>query len=754
MNVIDPGKSLRLLRKVRDVMAASAKPQERLNKIVRVIASGMKADVCSVNVMRAGNIHELFATRGLKRKAVHLTRLRVGEGIVGDIAAHAKPLALADATSHASYTFRPETGEEKFSSMLGVPILRSGNVIGVLVVQHANTRQYAEEETDIMQTVAMVLAELVSSGGLIEAGELSTVDGIGLLPLRLEGVQLNGGLAIGQAVRHQPYIFVRNPVAEDPEAELFRLNAALSNMYSALDALFSSSGLDAGESGDILETYRMFAEDRGFIHRIRDVVRTGLTAEAAVQKVQEDTRVRMLQIPDPYLRERLHDLEDLTNRLARHLSGDVKTAAEMDLPDNVVLIARTMGPADLLEYDPKRLRALVLEEGSQTSHVAIIARDMDIPVLGRVKDVLNRIDALEQIIVDADNEQIIIRPGDDALQVYKKNMRAQAQRLAGYEAIRARKAETRDGEKVSLNINAGLLADLPQMHATRADGIGLYRTEIPFMVRSTFPDVDAQTKLYKKVIDQAKGRSVIFRTLDIGGDKALPYMRLEEQDNPAMGWRSIRIGLDRPAILRQQLRALIRAAAGRKLDIAFPMISDVSEFLAARAVFDLELQRARSRKQKLPRKIRVGSMLEVPALAWQLPAIGPHVDFVSVGSNDLVQFLYASDRGNPHLSGRYDPLSPPVLSFLRWVVKTCDDLDLPISLCGEMGGRPLEAMALVGLGFRSLSMAPSAIGPVKYMVLTLEVEPLRDYLDILCGLSDHSVRDKLSIYARDHGITV
>lgn len=747
-------KSRRLLHRVRKVMAASVAPQERLDQLVRIIATGFTGDVCSVYVMRPGNILELFATKGLRRKAIHLTRLRVGEGVVGDIAAHATPLALSEASSHPSYIYRPETGEEKFHSMLGVPILRGGLVIGVLVVQHVAHRKYSEEESEILQTLAMILAEMVAEGGLVAIGEQWQADGIGLLPLRLEGVQLSPGMASGTAVLHEPRLIIHDPVAEDPEAELKRLGEAMSGMFSALDNLFSSSRLDQGETGDILESYRMFAQDRGWAKRIREAVETGLIAEAAVQKVQEDTRARMSQMADSYLRERLHDFDDVANRLLRHLSGEIHTSASMDLPEDVILVARTMGPAELLEYDPHSLKALVLEEGSQTTHVAIIARDMDIPVLGHVKGALERIGNLEPLIVDTDNEQIIIRPGSEALRIFEKNIQNRAQRRATYDALRDRPAVTKDGVSVSLNINAGLLADLPQMQACGADGIGLYRTEIPFMVRSTFPDVDAQTTLYKKVLDRTKGSPVVFRTLDVGSDKTLPYLRMEDQENPAMGWRSMRIGLDRPSMLRQQLRALIRAAARRRLDVTFPMISEVSEFMAARDIFQLELDRARSRKEPLPKDIRVGSMIEVPALVWQLPSLKGKVDFLSVGSNDLIQFFFASDRGNPHLTGRYDTLSPAFLSLLRQIVDICNDADIPLGICGEMAGRPLEAMTLVGLGFRNLSMSPSAIGPVKSTILGLECEPLREFVDMLCQSSDHSVRDKLRMYAKDHGTAV
>lgn len=377
------GSSRRLLRRLHDVMAAPAGAQEQLDQIVRHIAADMVAEVCSVYVRRAGEVLELFATQGLNPEAVHRTRLRVGEGLVGEIAAHARPYALSDAQAHPSFAYRPETGEEAYHSLLGVPILRGGRVLGVLVVQNRTKRNYADEEVETLQTIAMVLAELVAGGGLVGAGEFLPADGTALLPLRLDGVSFNPGLAMGAAVLHEPRIHVERMVADDPEAELVRFSKAVAGMHTALDDLLSASDIaHGGEHREVLEAYRMFAEDRGWIARIREAIDGGLTAEGAVQRAHDDIRARMSHVRDPYLRERMHDFEDLTNRLLRHLTGAARTAATADLPDDVVLVARSMGPAELLDYDRSRLRALVLEEGSANAHVAIVARGLDIPVVG------------------------------------------------------------------------------------------------------------------------------------------------------------------------------------------------------------------------------------------------------------------------------------------------------------------------------------------------------------------------------------
>lgn len=752
-----------LLRRMRGVMAGPGTAAARLDQIVRLIATTMVAEVCSIYLRRAGEVLELFATQGLNPNAVHQTRLRVGEGVIGDIAARARAVALADARAHPSFAYRPETGEEEYHSMMGVPILRSGKVIGVVAVQNRTQRHYTDDEVETLQTIAMVTAEMVSGAQLVSAEELRQTDGNALLPLRLDGVKLHGGPALGIAVLHRSRPVVRKVIAEDIALELERLNSALEGMHSALDALLEDKALAGkGEHRDVLETYRMIAEDRGWLGRIREAIGGGLTAEAAVQKVQNETNARMAQIQDPYLRERIADFQDLANRLMSHLAGtangDDHQNGNGHPPPHMIVVAETMGPAELLDYDRSRLRGVVLASGSPTSHVAIVARALDIPVVGRVADILDRIEPGDPIIVDGDNAQVFLRPGDDVQTSFLDSVLDRSRRRAAYQALRSLPARTLDGTDISLQINAGLLVDLGHLEDTGADGVGLYRTEIPFMVRPDFPDVVEQTELYRRIVEHSDGKSVVFRTLDIGGDKLLPYVQEGGEENPAMGWRAIRIALDRPAILRQQLRALIAASAGRPLQVMFPMIAEVAEFRAARRLLEMELDRAKRNEAEPPSTVEIGVMLEVPALAYQLPILAEEADFISVGSNDLLQFLFASDRGNPRLAQRYEALAPPVIALLRSIAETCRSArggaGTRLSLCGEMAGNPLEAMALIGLGFRNLSMAAPSIGPVKEMVRSLDVPRLTEYLDSLAQSADHSLRPKLTAFARDHGVVI
>ncbi len=754
-----------LLRRLRDVMAGSGTAQERLDRIVTLIARDLVAEVCSVYVRRAGDVLELFATEGLEKEAVHRTRLRVGEGIIGEIAAYARPTALADAQSHPNFAYRPETGEEIYKSMMGVPILRGGRLLGVVAIQNRSPRLYTDEEVETLETIGMVIAELVVGGELIRRRELAPADGIAIKPLRLEGIQLAKGMALGRAFPHRTYVPITRMVAEDTQEEEARLDTALTAMHQRLDAILEranetanpedkpTSG-DAPEHIDILNTFRMIAEDRGWIGKIKEAIATGLTAEGAVVRVRDETRARMSKVSDPYLRERMNDLEELATRLLLHLAGDMAaTPASEDLPENTVLVAKSMGPAELLEYDRQKLAGVVLEEGSPTAHIAIVARALDIPVVGRVKNILDRVEPYDRIIVDGNNAVCYVRPGEEFRGAFRKSMAFFEEERAQFRAERNLPTITRDGVSVELMMNAGLLMDMGHLADSGAAGIGLYRTEVPFMVRPSFPDVESQAELYGRILDQADGKPVIFRTLDIGGDKVLPYFEDQGEENPAMGWRAIRVSLDRPGLLRTQIRAMLSASKGRPISIMFPMIAHAGEYAAARSVLDKELERLARRGGDVP-ALRVGAMLEVPSLVYQIAALKGRIDFLSIGTNDLLQFLFASDRGNPRLANRYDPLCPPVLSLLMQVVEDCRKAGIDLSVCGEMAGGPLQAMALIGLGINKLSMSPGSIGPVRRMVRSLDQSACAAFVSELTTAADASVSRRLADFARDHGITI
>ncbi len=744
----------RLMREIRELMAARAGAQERLDQFVRVIAGGLEADVCSVYLRRAAGQMELCATHGLAPDAVHQLYLAPGEGLVGAVARALAPVNVDDAPNHPAFSYQPEVGEDGVVSFLGAPILRGGRLLGVLTLQNRASRLYDMDEVETLQTAAMVLAEVVADPAI--AGE-HTLSGLELRPSRAErrvGRRIADGVAIGPAVKHEPHVPVARLIADDPEAEAERVERAVMRLRAAVDALVSGRVARLDEPREVLEAYRMIAHDHGWLERLRDAAVSGLTAEAAVERVRNEHRARLTQTRDPYLRARLHDLEDLANRLLRHLAEeDGGVIAPLELPQDAILIARDMGPAELLEHDASRLKGVVLEEGTPNSHAAIVARALGIPMVGRLDDVLDRVEDGDTVIIDGARAEVHLRPSPDVVESFHAKIALSGEQRAEFERLRDRPAITRDGVRVSLLVNAGLAVDLPQIARTGADGVGLFRTEFQFMVADTMPRLAEQAALYRAALEAAgDAKPVVFRTLDLGGDKILPYVESDEEENPALGWRAVRLALDRPGLMRYQLRALVDAAAGRTLRVMFPLVATVSEFREAKTLVDAEVTWAARRGRPRPTHVETGAMLETPALAFQLDALLTEADFISVGANDLMQFFFAADRNHPKLVERYDILSPPALRFLAQISESCLRAGVPITVCGEAAGRPLEAMALIGLGFTRLSMPPNGIGPVKRAILDMNARAVRDQVLTLVQDPDADVRGALEAMAERLGV--
>lgn len=744
-----------LLKQLRETMAEPLAAQDRLNKIVNLIAQNMRADVCSFYVLRDDGALELFANRGFNPEAVHMTTLRLGEGLVGLIAAEAEPLSLENAPAHPAFAYRPETGEDAYNAFLGVPVLRAGQTLGVLVVQNAERRVYGEDETEAMLTTATILAEMIATSefeSLIKPGQDIDLR----RPRTFNGTGFTDGIALGKVVLHDPRVVVTNFIAEDTEAEQQRLTAALDRMRLLIDNMLSHGDMQSfSDPREILESYRMFAHDRGWVDRLREAIDNGLTAEAAVERVQNDTRARMMRSTDPYIKDRLHDLDDLANRLLRNLTGD-GAALGKELPENAILVARNMGPAELLEYDRTRLRAVVLEEGGATSHVAIIAKSLGMVAVGQAENIVSLAEAGDNIIVDGPAGCVYLRPTSDVEQTYADKVRLSAKRRAHYLALRDKPAVTRDGVAITLFHNSGLVADLPMLNDTGAAGVGLFRTELQFMIASKLPRLQEQVELYSEAIRLADGKPIVFRLLDIGGDKVIPYLRSEVEENPAMGFRSLRLALDRPGLLRIQIRALLQAANGGPMKILVPMVTDAWEFRQTRLVVNRELERLAHEGRPLPSRLELGAMIEVPSLLWELDQVLPEADFVSIGSNDLVMFLTAADRANPRVAKAYDPIALPRLRALRHIVDQARRYGVPLTMCGELAGRTVEALALMSIGMTRLSMSPPSIGPIKEMILGLELAPVRHSVAAALseGASGVSIRELLHDWAQRQSLAI
>jgi phosphotransferase system enzyme I (PtsP) len=740
-------KSRTLLGRLREALAGEGKGQERLDRITQIIAESMECEVCSIYLFRDDETLELCATQGLNPESVHQTRMRLGEGLVGRVAKTSHVVNTADAPSSRGFRFMPETGEEVFPSFLGVPIQRLGERLGVLVVQSRKARKFTDDEVYALEVVAMVVAEMTELGAFV--GEGAALSARHQQPVLFRGGVGQEGAGMGHVYLHEARVVVTNPIADDPHTELTRLHAAVDELRVSVDDMLATAGNGSGtghkEQMQVLETYRMFANSKGWMRRMEEDIARGLSAEAAVEKEQSTARTRMGQVTDAYLRERLHDLDDLSNRLLRILTGQGNnTGAEM--PDDPVLVARNIGPAELLEYG-RKLRGIVLEEGSVGSHAAIVARALAIPLVIHAERITTEALNGDQIVVDGDQGIVHLRPDENVVEAFKDKIAMLAKEQERYASIRDKPAKTRDGKVITLSMNAGLIADLPSLESSGAEGVGLFRTELQFLIRNKMPKRAELAALYTRVIKAAKGQRVVFRTLDIGSDKVLPYMKPQDEPNPALGWRAIRVGLDKPGVMRMQLQALIRASNGKPLTVMFPFIAQFEEYRAARNLLELELKREKRLGHPVP-KVEVGAMLETPSLAFAPRKFFEEVGFISIGGNDLKQFFFAADRENERVRKRYDTLNVSFLSLIERIVERCNETDTPVSFCGEDAGRPIEALCFAAMGLRTLSMRPASIGPVKSLLRRANLDQVKAVIEEARARGDQSVRPAIMGWLR------
>ncbi len=737
--------SRKLLVALRDAMAEDSAGQARLDKIVQLTAVSMGTEVCSIYLFRDADTLELCATEGLNAEAVHQTRMRIGEGLVGRVARRNRIVNTADAPNARGFRFMPETGEESFSSFLGVPIQRLGETLGVLVVQSKEAREYSGDEVYALEVVAMVLAEMTELGAFV--GEGAALEALHQRPANLSGGVGQEGVAQGRVWLHEPRVVVTNPVADDPDVELTRLNDALDTLRVGVDQMLADARTGDKDQLDILEAYRMFANSKGWRRRMEEDIARGLSAEAAVEKEQSAARVRMEQVGDVYLRERLHDLDDLSNKLLRILTGQGSDTGA-DLPEDPILVARNIGPGELLDYG-RSLRGIVLEEGSVGSHAAIVARALAIPLLINVARITTEALNGDEVMVDGDAGVVHLRPDETIRTAFRDKIAMQRQAATRYADLRDKPAQGLCGTRVELHMNAGVMADLPSLDSSGAEGVGLFRTELQFLVANSMPKRAELSAQYDRVLNAAHGKRVAFRTLDIGSDKVLPYMKPEDEPNPAMGWRAVRVGLDKPGILRMQLQAFLRAAKGRPLSIMFPFVAQLEEFHAAKAQLDKAVAREERLGHPLPPSIEVGAMLETPSLAFAPKQFFDDVDFLSIGGNDLKQFFFAADRENERVRRRYDTLNTSFMNFLEMIVGRCRESNTRLSFCGEDAGRPVEAACFAALGMPTLSMRPASIGPVKHMLRRLNLQDLKTVIDDTRNAGAQSIRRDVTAWIKD-----
>ncbi|WOI57342.1 phosphoenolpyruvate--protein phosphotransferase [Palleronia sp. LCG004] len=728
--------SRKLLGRLRDALADDSAGQARLDRITSIIAESMETEVCSIYLFRDADTLELCATEGLRPEAVHQTRMRLGEGLVGRVARLGRIINAADAPSERGFRYMPETGEEIYSSFLGVPIQRLGEKLGVLVVQSKIAREYSDDEVYALEVVAMVLAEMTELGAFV--GEGAALSARHQHPVFIRGTIVQEGTAEGQVWLHEPRVVVTNPIAEDPKRETDRLTAAVEKLRVSVDDMLDGALTNDKDQREVLETYRMFAHSRGWLRRMCEDIERGLSAEAAVEKEQSSARARLQKAPDLYMRERLTDLDDLSRRLLRILTGQgSETGAEM--PPNPILVARNIGPGELLDYG-RSLRGIVLEQGSVGSHAAIVARALAIPLVVHARGITTEALNGDHILVDGEQGNVHLRPEDNIISAFRDKIAMQAKAQERYADLRGMPATTLCGTTVSLAMNAGLMADLPSLQGSGAEGVGLFRTELQFLARSAVPRRADLAALYSRVLDAADGKPVTFRTLDIGSDKVLPYMKRPDEPNPALGWRAIRVALDRKGIMRMQLQALIRAANGRPLRVMFPFVAQLGEFQEARQHLLDEMERERKLGRPLPASLEIGAMLETPSLAFAPRQFFELADFISIGGNDLKQFFFAADRENELVRRRYDTLNVSFLTLIEMIVDRCAEAGTPLSFCGEDAGRPVEAICMAAMGVRTLSMRPASIGPVKHLLRRIDLTEARAVIEKSSESGAQSVR--------------
>lgn len=726
-----------LMSRLRGLMASQGEAPDRLNKVVNLIATTMVADVCSIYVRSSDNSLLLVATEGLAQEAVGRTRLKENEGLVGLIATSARPKRLKNAPSHPRFSYRPETGEDPYHGFLGVPILRGGRALGVLVVQNTTERHYEDDEMEALQTIAMVLAEIITAA----ADERGDIEVRATGSVEFNGRALNEGLAIGHVHLHDPVVSATRFFAKDPDEEAERLDEALKALRRSIDTMLNrATPVLFGESREVLEAYRLFAHDPSWEARLHDAVQSGLSAEAAVDRARREHRARMANARDAYLRERLHDLEDLENRLLRHLSGNSQAAK----PDpGAVLVASRLGPAELLEYRDCQLAGIALEEGGVGSHAAIVARAIGVPAIGDLEGIVGRVEANDQIIVDADNGAVLIRPGADIEANCRERIELSGQRQAEFAKLRDLPATTLDGVEFTLSINAGLSFDLDHLEESGAQGVGLFRTEFQFLASETLPSLEQQAEFYEDAIARSGEQPIVFRTLDLGGDKVAPFMGGDREENPALGWRALRMALDHPYFFRRQLRALIRASRRKTLRLMFPMVCSVDEFTAARELVDAELDWAVRFGRETPDEILIGAMVETPSFAFSIDQLKGKADFLSVGTNDLMQFFFAADRENSKVATRYEVISRPAIGLLKMIVESARTAKIPLSVCGEAAGRPLDALVLSCLGFRHFSTQAARIAPIKRLIRGMDLAQLTSEVNSLIDADNPEIRQEL-----------
>ncbi len=732
---------LDILRRIIQEVNAAQDLEQALSIIVKRVKQSMAVEVCSVYLADSDTQHYvLMASDGLNPEAIGRVRLAPGEGIISVVVETAEPLNIDNATDHPRYLFIAETGEDRYHAFLGVPIIHHRKVLGIVVVRQHAQRRFEENEVAFLVTVAAQLSGAIAHAEVIGAIQIS---GRGLLQgnnhdgRALEGLPGAPGIAIGTAMVVYP------PADLDaiPDRTITHIDAEIATFMAAVKSVqddMAALGLRLSpklsvEDRALFDAYRLMLGSDTLINNTLDRIRTGSWASGALREtVNEHARI-FDEMDDPYIRERAEDVRDLGRRILVCLQSGKRNAPPY--PDNTILVGEEITATMLAEVPGEKLKGVISARGSSSSHVAILARALGVPAVVGAGDLpVARMDGRE-LIVDGYLGKVYVQPSPALRAEYDRLLREEKQLTAGLAELRDLPAITQDGLRIPLYANTGLLSDVASSLNSGAEGIGLYRTEVPFMIRQRFPSEEEQRRVYRQVLEAYAPRPVTLRTLDIGGDKELPYFPINE-DNPFLGWRGIRITLDHPEIFLSQLRAMLRASVGlNNLHILLPMISRVTEVDEALVLLNRARQELCDAGETIERP-RVGVMVEVPSAAYQAEALARRVDFLSIGTNDLTQYLLAVDRNNPQVANLYDSLHPAVIHALVQIIQGAHKQNTPVSVCGEMAGDPAAALLLMGMGIDSLSMSAASLSRVKWVIRNFTRTQAQDMLAQVLTLDD------------------
>ncbi|MFP3874544.1 MAG: phosphoenolpyruvate--protein phosphotransferase [Thiohalophilus sp.] len=745
------------LRRLIEEVNLARNLEQALGIIVRRVKQAMQVDVCSVYLTDQDNdYYVLKATDGLNPDSVGKVRLGQERGLVGLVAKRAEPVNLDNAPEHPRFCYFPESGEEPYHAFLGVPIIHHRQVVGVLVVQQHGSEKFDEDSVTFLITIAAQLA-----GAIAHAEASGEVDIVGQLsyPQSHDSRPIGGqpgapGVAIGTAKVVYTLADI-NAVPDrrtsNPDAEIMAFNAALSAVKKDIKSL-SKQFVDKlpPEDHALFDVYMLMLDSDSLAGQTRERIEAGNWAQGALRQTIHDHERIFREMEDNYMRERVDDVRDLGQRILSHLQQD--TQKPLEYPDQTVLVGEEISAAMLAEVPPEKLAGVISVRGSRTSHVAILARALGVPaVMGATDLPVSRMDGTE-VIADGYSGRVYVAPAHAIVEEYRRLVDQEVELTEELKALRELPSETLDGEHIPLYANTGLISDVTPTRESGAEGIGLYRTEFPFMIRQRFPGEDEQRINYRQVLEAFAPRPVVLRTLDVGGDKALPYFPIEEE-NPFLGWRGIRITLDHPEIFLVQIRAMLLASAGLdNLNILLPMISDVSELIDSLSLIHQAYEELLEEGQDI-RMPRIGVMIEVPSAVYQAGNLAKRVDFLSIGTNDLTQYLLAVDRNNSRVAELYDSLHPAVIRAILQVVDSARVHDKPVSVCGEMAGDPAAAILLLGMGIHSLSMSVSSLLRVKWVIRNLSRERASEILSkVLVMENVHEIRHYLNECLEEAGM--